>query len=94
VLEGGFAALAHVEHAAGHVAGCLHIPLGELAARAGELPRDRKLLVHCAGGYRSMIAASLLEGLGRGDVADLRGGFGAWKGAGLPTEVGAGATCG
>jgi len=81
------------EHAAGHVAGSLHVPLGELAARAGELPRDRKLLVHCAGGYRSMIAASLLEGLGRADVADLSGGFNAWKGAGLPTEVGAGAAC-
>lgn len=77
------------ERPAGSIANSLHIPLGELARRAHELPRDRRLLVHCAGGYRSMIAASVLEAAGLTNVADLVGGFGAWKAAGLPTEVGA-----
>ncbi|TAJ03113.1 MAG: MBL fold metallo-hydrolase [Planctomycetota bacterium] len=77
------------ERPAGSIANSLHIPLGELARRAHELPRDRRLLVHCAGGYRSMIAASVMEAAGLTNVADLSGGFGAWKAAGLPVEVGA-----
>ena len=42
-------------------------------------PRDRPLVVHCASGYRSSIAASLLERHGRPDVTDLVGGMGAWE---------------
>jgi glyoxylase-like metal-dependent hydrolase (beta-lactamase superfamily II)/rhodanese-related sulfurtransferase len=76
------------ERPAGSIANSIHIPLGELARRAHELPRDRRLLVHCAGGYRSMIAASVMEAAGLTNVADLSGGFGAWKAAGLPVEVG------
>jgi hydroxyacylglutathione hydrolase len=51
------------EHADRHLEGSLNIPLHELDERAGELPRAR-LWVHCAGGYRAGIAASLLEGRG------------------------------
>ncbi len=62
----------------GFIEGSLHIPLAELAHRAGEIPADRPLIVHCAGGHRSSIAASLLRHRGRTDVSDLLGGYGAW----------------
>jgi hydroxyacylglutathione hydrolase len=62
------------------------LPLNHLAERAGELPRDRPLLIHCAGGYRSSIAASLLQGLGFARVSEMAGGLAAWEAAKLPLE--------
>ena len=56
-----------------------HIPLPELEARLAELDRDREFVVVCAGGYRSMIAASLLEKHGFDRLLDLRGGQNAWN---------------
>lgn len=80
------------EWASGHIAGSWNIPLNRLQERAGELPRDRRVVVHCEGGYRSAIAASLLARLGRSDVLDLVGGFAAWKASHLPYETAAPAT--
>ena len=51
------------------------------------LPKDRDLLVHCAGGYRSSIAASLLQRRGF-HVTELAGGLAAWESARLPLERG------
>lgn len=62
----------------GHIAGALHIPLAELPRRTGEIAADRPVVVYCAGGYRSSVAASLLRGVGLADVSDLVGGFAAW----------------
>lgn len=56
----------------------VHIPLAELARRHDELPSDRPVLVHCAGGWRSSVAASLLRSQGHADVTDLVGGYAAW----------------
>ncbi|MFE8008197.1 rhodanese-like domain-containing protein [Streptomyces sp. NPDC057418] len=56
----------------------LHIPLSELPRRADELPADRPLVLHCAGGHRSSIAASLLRHRGFQDVSDILGGYAAW----------------
>lgn len=70
----------HDEHATGNIDGSRNIPLQVLGKSLAELPRDREIVVHCAGGYRSAIAASLLAANGF-TVADLVGGFGAWKGA-------------
>ena len=70
------------ERADGAVAGSLHIPLAELPRRVEEIPADRPVVVHCAGGHRSSIAASLLRHHGRTDVSDLLGGYGAWLAAG------------
>lgn len=67
------------ERASGQVNDSVHIPLNQLRARLAELPRDRRLVVHCAGGYRSAIAVSLLEQAGFQDVADLAGGYAAWE---------------
>jgi rhodanese-related sulfurtransferase len=66
-----------------HLAGSLHIPLNRLLRHLDDLPRDRKIVIHCASGYRSSIAASLLERYGLTDLADLVGGIAAWEAAGL-----------
>ena len=72
------------EHAGGHIAGALNIPLTHLDERVGEIPAGRPVAVHCEGGYRSAIAASLLQKLGRRDVYDMVGGYKAWLAAKLP----------
>ncbi len=64
--------------------GSVNIPLNHLPERLGDLPRDRPILVHCAGGYRSSIAASLLQRDGVTNVIELGGGITAWERAGLP----------
>jgi glyoxylase-like metal-dependent hydrolase (beta-lactamase superfamily II)/rhodanese-related sulfurtransferase len=69
-----------------HIAGSVSLPLNHLVERAAELPRDRPILVHCAGGYRSSIAASLLQRLGFTQVSELAGGIAAWEAANLPVE--------
>ncbi len=62
------------------------VPLGVLMSRLDEVPRDRRIVIHCATGYRSMVAASLLERVGYDDVADLVGGMEAWMAQrGAPT---------
>ncbi|SCG45062.1 Glyoxylase, beta-lactamase superfamily II [Micromonospora echinaurantiaca] len=67
------------EREQGAVDGSLHIPVAELPRRLDEVPTDRPVVVHCAGGYRSSVAASLLRTAGRTDVSDLLGGYGAWQ---------------
>lgn len=66
------------------IEGSLSIPLNHLSERARELPRNRALLVHCAGGYRSSIAASLLQKSGFDQVCEIAGGLAAWEAAKLP----------
>lgn len=72
---------------AGHVAGSQNVPLNHLRARLSEIPRDQTIVVHCEGGYRSAIAASLLEQAGRKNVLDLVGGFKAWTASKLPYQT-------
>ena len=69
-----------------HIEGSLGIPLNHLAEKLGTLPRDRPLLVYCAGGYRSSIAASLLQGSGFDSVGEIAGGIAAWEAAKLPVR--------
>jgi rhodanese-related sulfurtransferase len=76
------------ERAGGHIAGSLNIPLPHLEERSGEIPAGKPIAVHCEGGYRSAIAASLLQKLGRGGVHDLVGGYKAWAAAKLPVAAG------
>ena len=71
------------ERSGGVIEKSVCIPLGELKSRTGELDRQRLLVVHCKGGYRSSIATSLLRRAGFRDIANLVGGFDAWKTAGL-----------
>lgn len=75
------------EHAAGHLPIGLNIPLTHLAERFEEIPSGRPVVVHCEGGYRSAIAASLLQKRRVGKVHDLVGGYKAWVAAKLPTQA-------
>lgn len=67
----------------GHLPGALHIPLGYLRDRLGELTKRTPLMTHCLSGGRSAIAASILRAAGFDQVSNLTGGFQAWKDAGL-----------
>jgi glyoxylase-like metal-dependent hydrolase (beta-lactamase superfamily II)/rhodanese-related sulfurtransferase len=69
------------EVAAGAVQGSVRIPLGHLSARMGELDRNKLIVVHCKGGFRSSIATSLLQRAGIKDIANLTGGYDGWKAA-------------
>jgi len=72
------------ERASSHITGSLHVPLNHFAERIGDVPKGRPLLVYCAGGYRSSIAASLLQQRGFEDVSEIAGGIAAWEAARLP----------
>ena len=69
------------------IAGSVSIPLSTLGNRLAELPAGRPLLIHCAGGYRSSIAASLLQRHGFTDVSEIAGGITAWETGKLPLET-------
>jgi len=69
-----------------HIDGSLSIPLNHLAENLGTLPKDRPLLIYCAGGYRSSIAASLLQRNGFDSVGEIAGGITAWEAAKLPVR--------
>ena len=64
--------------------GSMHRPLNTLREGLPDVPRDRAIIVHCAGGYRSSMAASLLQRDGFTNVSELAGGIAAWEAAGLP----------
>jgi hydroxyacylglutathione hydrolase len=70
-----------------HIAGAVHIPLGDLARRASELPRDRTVATICEGGYRSSLAASVLSRTGVDRLVNVTGGMAAWR-ALQPTSAG------
>lgn len=73
------------EWEAGHVDGAIHVMAGELAERLDEVPDDgRPVAVVCRSGYRSTVAASILERAGRSDLINVTGGMSAWQQAGLP----------
>lgn len=65
----------------GAVSGSKNIPLAQLLDHLDEIDADRAVVVYCAGGYRSSIAASTLKAHGITQVADIVGGYGAWRSA-------------
>lgn len=67
-----------------HLTDAMNIPLNELSARMEEFPKDRPFILHCAGGYRSMIAASMLKQRGYEQFKDVVGGFAEIKKTSLP----------
>jgi hydroxyacylglutathione hydrolase len=70
----------------GRIPGAHHISLGEIRERVNDVPTDRPVVLHCAGGARSAIAAGLLQSLGITDVINLEGGFDRWVKEGHPVE--------
>jgi hydroxyacylglutathione hydrolase len=69
-----------------HIEGSLSVPLNHLVEELKALPKDRALLVYCAGGYRSSIAASVLKASGFRSVGEIAGGIAAWESATLPVR--------
>jgi rhodanese-related sulfurtransferase len=67
----------------GHIEGAAHLPLDELAERAGEIDKERPVLLYCRGGNRSTMAAAALADAGY-DAAKLSEGIVGWDEAGLP----------
>jgi hydroxyacylglutathione hydrolase len=65
----------------GRIPGAIHIPLAQLRSRLDLVPTDRPIVVHCAGGWRSSVAASLMRAEGFDNVSDLTGGYNAWVAA-------------
>lgn len=66
------------ERDVGTIPGAVHIPLAQLPTQLAHIPRDKPIVVHCAGGWRSSVAASLMRANGFGNVSDLIGGYNAW----------------
>jgi rhodanese-related sulfurtransferase len=77
------------EFAEAHVPGAVHLPLGEVPDRVGEVPSDATVYVICARGGRSAEAVEHLRGAGL-DAVNVAGGTLAWIDAGYPTESGPG----
>lgn len=73
-----------VEWEEGHVAGAIHIPMRQVPARAGELPREKTLALVCRGGPRSSTVGSLLLQQGFTRLVNVWGGMSGWMEAGLP----------
>jgi rhodanese-related sulfurtransferase/glyoxylase-like metal-dependent hydrolase (beta-lactamase superfamily II) len=72
------------EWATRHIDGSVNIPLNHLQERIAEIPRNRRIAVHCAGGYRSSIAAGILHQHGITNLIEMAGGLAAWDTAHLP----------
>jgi sulfur dioxygenase len=72
----------------GHIRGAKLIPLGELAARAGELDKTRPVVAVCRSGARSAQASVMLQRAGFNDIANLTGGMLRWRAEGHPVEGG------
>ncbi len=71
---------------AGHIPNARHLFLGDLPETSDDLPRDLPIALHCQGGTRASIAASMLQAKGFTNVATLKGGMDAWNAAHLPVE--------
>jgi hydroxyacylglutathione hydrolase len=76
------------EWQAGHIEGAAWWPLGNFRVSPPEIDHNAPLAVHCQGGYRSMIACSLLQRAGFRNVTNVVGGIAAWQQEGLAIEVG------
>jgi glyoxylase-like metal-dependent hydrolase (beta-lactamase superfamily II)/rhodanese-related sulfurtransferase len=72
------------EYDAQHVKGAENFPLDFINKNMGLLDRNATYYIHCAGGYRSMIAASILKARGFDNLINIRGGFKALKETNLP----------
>ena len=71
----------------GHLPGAMHIPRGTLETKVEmAIPRDRKVVIYCAGGNRSALAADTMQQMGYQDVVSMSGGFTGWAQSGGDVE--------
>jgi rhodanese-related sulfurtransferase len=73
------------EYRTGHLPGAVNVPMGQLAARMGEIDRDRPVYVVCASGNRSSAMTDVLTAAGF-DAINVAGGTSAWARSGRPIE--------
>ena len=76
----------------GHVAGALNIPLDFVNEQLSEVPQDQDFYLHCAGGYRSVIMASILKARGYHNMINIEKGFAGIKNTGVKTTLSQGAS--
>ena len=75
------------EYALGHIPGAVFIPRGNLETKVeAAIPRDKKILIYCATGNRSALAADTMQQMGYTDVASMADGFRGWVDAGGEVE--------
>jgi glyoxylase-like metal-dependent hydrolase (beta-lactamase superfamily II)/rhodanese-related sulfurtransferase len=72
------------EHISSHVIGAHNLPLSTINQHLSSLPQSEKVYIHCAGGYRSMIASSILKSRGYHNIIDVQGGFKAINNTDIP----------
>ncbi len=63
------------EFNAGHILNAHNVPLADMNNQLATLDKDKRLVLHCKGGYRSMIAASILKARGWNNLVDVKGGY-------------------
>ena len=74
------------EYAHGRMKGAVLIPMAEVGRVTEKIPRDKPVLIYCASGARSRMAASILSRKGYGELFNLSGGIHAWQRAGFPVQ--------
>ncbi|MCL6217460.1 MBL fold metallo-hydrolase [Zunongwangia pacifica] len=67
-----------------HIEGAVNIPLNQINQHLEKFPKEQEFVLHCAGGYRSMIAASILQQRGWSQLTDVIGGFKSIKETTIP----------
>ena len=72
------------EYQSEHVIGAINVPLNEINQHLAQFPKDKPFILHCAGGYRSMIASAILKQRGWGNFVDVIGGFKEISETGVP----------
>src|SRR5438046_7932735 len=78
-----------IEWNEGHIPGALHVPRGFLELQIEEAVPDKSktVVLYCAGGVRSLMAAQTLQQMGYKNVISMSGGFGSWKGSGFGFSI-------
>ena len=71
-----------------HIEGATLIPLGELASRVDDLPRDKEIVVVCRSGNRSQAGRDILKDAGFTQVTSMAGGVSQWQASGYPIVTG------
>ena len=74
------------EFSTGHVPGAVCVPLEQIESGKAVVPKDRFVVLSCQSGARSAKAREILRSRGYENVAELEGGFSAWRGAGFPVS--------
>ena len=77
----------HGEWNISHIKGAMFLPLTEFPGNLSNLNKNKTYIVHCGGGYRSMVAISIMKNHGFDDLINVQGGFGSMQRAGLETVV-------